>query len=380
MLRFEPNGHRREVDFGPPPVAARAFHRRLPGYAPGPLRALPGIAAELGLGKLWLKDESERFGLPAFKPLGASWACYRVCVERLGFEPAWTTLDELREAVAPLRPLAFVSATDGNHGRAVARVARWLGFEARIFVPKGTAAARISGIESEGATVTVVDGSYDDAVTVAAGEAGAHALVISDTSWPGYTQVPSWITEGYETIFAETDEALAAIRERQPDIVVVQIGVGALAMAAAVHYRQDADGPRMLGIEPETVACVLESVVAGEIVSVPGPHESLMAGLNCGTPSLIAWPVMRDAFDAFCSIDDSYVKDAMRRLAAAGVVSGETGASGLAAILALRESADAWASLGLDGSSVLVLSTEGATDPANYGRITGRTPEQVRAG
>ena len=109
MLRFEPNGHRREVDFGPPPVAARAFHLRLPGYAPGPLRALPGIAAELGLGKLWLKDESERFGLPAFKPLGASWACYRVCVERLGFEPAWTTLEELREAVAPLRPLAFVT-------------------------------------------------------------------------------------------------------------------------------------------------------------------------------------------------------------------------------------------------------------------------------
>ncbi|MEX0750252.1 MAG: pyridoxal-phosphate dependent enzyme [Dehalococcoidia bacterium] len=189
---FNPHARERIVERGSGREPMR-FHERLPGYAPTPLVAAPGLAERLGVASVLVKDESSRLGLPAFKLLGASWATYQLAIRRLGHEPQWRTLDELRAHFAVLRPLALTTATDGNHGRAVAHVARLFGFEARIFVPAGTAQARIDAIASEGATVTVVDGSYDDAVRRAAEEAGDRCIVVSDTSWPGYTEVAAWV-------------------------------------------------------------------------------------------------------------------------------------------------------------------------------------------
>jgi diaminopropionate ammonia-lyase len=355
------NPGRRARAAGAVPTDPTAFHRRLPDYAVTPLVAAAGLASELGLSDLRVKVESSRLGLPAFKMLGASWATYRVLVERLGAEPAWSDVEELRIALAPLGRLSLAAATDGNHGRAVARMARLLGYGARIFVPAGTVPARIEGIASEGAEVTVVDGSYDDAVAISAAEASDDVLVISDTSWEGYTQVPSWVIEGYSTIAAEVDEQFDGAR---PDVVVVQMGVGALAAAMVEHF---AAGAAMVAVEPTQAACGLRSAEAGHPVEVPGPHDSIMAGLNCGTVSVVAWPTVAGGIDVFVAVDDAAAERAMRDLASIGVVAGETGAAGLAGLRALVESGAS--PVALEGRSALVICTEGATDPAAYGRI-----------
>jgi diaminopropionate ammonia-lyase len=343
--------------------APLAFHRRLPGYAPTPLVSAPTLAGQLGLARLWVKVESSRMGLPSFKVLGASWAVYRLVLRELAgigvAAPAWSDLDELRDAVTPLRPVTLAAATDGNHGRAVARMARLLGVSARIFVPDDMVPARIAGIESEGADVVIVPGSYDDAVRVSAAEPGV--LVVSDTSWEGYTDVPSWVIAGYSTVFAEVDDQLTG---EPPDVVVVQMGVGALAAATVDAY---AGRSRVVAVEPASAACGLRSAAHGGPVTVPGPHDSMMAGLNCGEVSLVAWPTVAAGVDTFVAIDDSGVGPAMRDLAAIGVVAGETGAAGLAGLRALVGAAGD----DLDGASVLLLCTEGATDPVAYERIVG---------
>jgi diaminopropionate ammonia-lyase len=360
-------------------------HRRLPGYAATPLREAPELATELGIGRLLVKDESSRLGLPAFKILGVAWACYQALQQRLEHPvQPWRTVEELAAQLAMLRPLTLAAATDGNHGRAVARMAALLGLEAQIFVPAGTAAARIAAIEQEGALCSVVDGGYDDAVARSAQEASQRCLVISDTSWPGYVDIPRWVIEGYSTICFEVDDQLAAGRLPTPDLVVAQIGVGALAAALARHYRgaSGSQGPRLLGVEPLTAACVLESVAAGAPVVLPGEQNSIMAGLNCGTPSPIAWPYVSGGYDVFCAVGDDRARQAMRDLAAAGVVAGETGAAGLAGLTAVcTEPAAAAARSALQigpGSCVLVLCTEGATDPASYWEIVGRSAADVR--
>ena len=362
------------------PGDAFAFHHRLPGYAPTPLvEASAGLAARFGIARLLIKDESSRLGLPSFKLLGASWATYCLLVERLGHEPAWTTIDELASAIAPLRPLELVTATDGNHGRAVARVARLLGLSAHVFVVEGTATARIEAIEGEGATVDQVAGDYDEAVrrsASVAAAAGERALLVSDTSWEGYTETPRRVIDGYTTIFREVDDALVddALVDGQPDVVVVPVGVGALAAAACSHYRTGpGPGPVIVAVEPEDADCVLRSVEAGRPTTVSGPHRSMMVGLNCGTPSLVAWPLLAAGLDWCVAVEDERAASAMRLLAAEGVVAGETGAAALAGLDAL-----AGAGVGLTpDATVLVVCTEGATDPANYTRIVGRAPESV---
>jgi diaminopropionate ammonia-lyase len=361
-----------------PPRAPLALHRRLPGYAVTPLREAPALARATGVGRVWVKDESWRLGLPAFKILGASWAAYRAVVERLGRDPEpWASLDGLRRTLAPLRPLTLAAATDGNHGRAVARMAALLGFGADIYVPRGTVAARIAAIESEGARVTVVDGDYDAAVVTAAATATERCLVIADTAWPGYQQVPTWVVDGYATIFWEVDDQFAALGAGGPDVVVVPVGVGALAAAAARHYRRRGQDGRacLVGVEPLAAACVLRSLRAGRIVTVPGPHDSIMAGLNCGTPSLVAWPSLRAGLDAVVAVADERARQAMRDLAAAGIVAGESGAAplaGLAELTAGPGAGELRSALGLGAdASVLLLSTEGATDPNAYRQIVG---------
>ena len=384
-IRTLVNTDAREVLGGPAPDRAPlAFHRRLPGYQETPLVDAPGIAKALGVGKVWVKDESARLGLPAFKVLGASWAVYKALEERLpgGAFGNWETIEELEEKLEPLRPLDLVAATDGNHGRALARVAGLLGLGARIFVPEEMVDARREAIAGEGAEVVVVTGTYDEAVARSYEEAGERSLVVSDMSWPGYERIPSWVIEGYSTMLWEIDDELERRGEAGPDLVVVQVGVGAFAAAVTRHFRvpQRSRHPKLLGVEPASAACLLESVAAGRIVSVPGPHDSIMAGLNCGRPSLVAWPTVSRGIDVLVAVDDEPAREAMRLTAASGIVSGETGAAGLGGLLELLrrggESPDqeekARRTLGVGRESrVLLFNCEGATDPDRYRELVG---------
>ncbi len=363
------------ADLGPVDRAPLEFHRRLPDYAVTPLVDAPALADRLGVGKVWVKDESWRLGLPAFKILGASWAVYKALEAHSGgIIGGWDDLDGLKERLSPLLPLTLAAATDGNHGRAVARMAKLLGLEAHIFVPADMVPARVEAIESEGAEVTVVHGTYDEAVARSAEEANERCLVISDTSWPGYVDVPTWVVEGYSTILWEVSDELERRGEEGPTLVVAQIGVGAFAAAVARHFRSSGVSPRpkMLGVEPTRAACMLASVEAGKIVHLPGPHVSIMAGLNCGAPSVVAWPTVSQGVDVFVAVEDEWSRRAMRVLADSGIVAGETGAAGLAGLLALMEEA-AEATRGPLGISretrVLLFNCEGATDPGSYERI-----------
>jgi diaminopropionate ammonia-lyase len=229
-----------------------------------------------------------------------------------------------------------------------------------------------------------VDGGYDDAIRRSAQDASERCLIISDTSWEGYDQVPAWVIEGYSTVFEEIEEQLDA--RPAPDMVVVPIGVGALAAAVVRHYWSALSSsgsarsrPRIVGVEPTSAACVLESVAAGEIITLDHPQDSIMAGLNCATPSLIAWPAVSRGIDAYVAVPDAQVPEAMRLLAADGIVAGETGAGGLAGMLALArepQTDEARRTLGLGPASrVLLLCTEGATDPEAYERLTARATE-----
>lgn len=360
----------------PPATAAQGFHRTLPGYRQTPLRPLPATATRLGLGAVWLKDESGRLGLPAYKVLGAVWATWRVLQRRLGLE-RWESLDALRLKLTGYPRLRLVTATDGNHGRGVARTARWLGCEAEVYVPAGTAPSRIEGIRSEGARVVEVAGTYDAAVAAADAVRGEGVLQIQDHGFPGYEEIPQWVAEGYETIFSEADEQLREAGGMTPDAVVVQIGVGTLASAVVRHYRRTGleHRPALIGVEPTGAACVLRSILAGTPVMLEATaHSSIMAGLNCGTPSSAAWPDLRDGMDAFIAVEDEMARAAMRELASAGIVAGESGAAGLAGLheLMANHASTARARLGLGPESrVLLISTEGATDPVAYRRIVG---------
>ena len=309
----------------PAPTQARDFHATLPGYAPTPLTELPALAAELGAGRLFVKDESSRLGLPAFKALGASWAVHRVLEGRTG-------------------QVTLTTATDGNHGRAVARMAGLFHQRAHVFVPRTVHPQAIEAIKAEGAEVTVVDGSYDDAVSLAA---KADGVLVQDMGWPGYEEIPAWIVEGYGTLCTEIDDQLG----EEPDLVVVPVGVGSFAQAVITHYRGRAARTRLLAVEPETAACVLASLEAGELTTVP-TSDTIMAGLNCGTPSATAWPFLHHGLDAAVAVSDADCVRAMRDLTALGVHSGPCGAAPLAGLRAARRE------LG-DLGTVVLISTEG---------------------
>ncbi|WP_418961169.1 diaminopropionate ammonia-lyase [Streptomyces tritici] len=337
----------------PVPADVRDFHRTLPGYSPTPLRELPELAEELGVGRVFVKDESSRLGLPAFKALGASWAVHRTLAERAA---------RTGERV----PVTLVTATDGNHGRAVARTARLLGQHAHVFVPRGVHPEAVAAIAGEGAEVSRVEGPYDEAVRRAAAAAERpDAVLVQDTAWPGYERIPGWIVEGYSTLCAEVDEQLAAAGAVEgPTLVAVPVGVGSLAQAVVTHYRsRSADqGPALLAVEPEVAACVLQSLAAGEPVSV-ATGDTTMAGLNCGTPSSIAWPYLYGGLDAAIAVSDAAGARAAADLAALGVSSGPCGAASLAGLRAALTGVGAderRTALGLETSSVVVLlSTEG---------------------
>jgi diaminopropionate ammonia-lyase len=355
--------------------AVRAFHASLPGYAPTPLTEVPALAGELGAGRVFVKDESSRLGLPAFKVLGASWAIHQVLTgEPVAGGPAGPAppgaLARLRAAAAHRPGLIFVTATDGNHGRAVARMARLTATPARVFVPAVTGPATRAAIASENAEVTQINGTYDDAVASARQWALGHpgAALIQDTAWPDYEQVPTWIVEGYSTLFAELDAQLAAAGADPPALVAVPVGVGSLLQAAVMYYRaRDGQGDVVvLSVEPDTAACLLASLRAGRPATIPTAN-TIMAGLNCGTISSSAWPYLSEGLDAAVAVTDDAARRAAADLAAAGISSGPSGAASLAgarAALTGPGSPGRRADLGVGSASVIVLlNTEAAQPP-----------------
>jgi diaminopropionate ammonia-lyase len=342
----------------PPPPAAARFHAGLPSYVPTPLVDAPALAAEWGVRRVAVKDESARLGLPAFKALGVSYAIHRVISERAG--RSVTTLDGLRAVLAELPALELVTATDGNHGRALARFARLLGMPARVFVPDAVETPTIEAIRAEGATVTVLAEDYDTAVRRATedGEARERAVLVQDTAWAGYEDIPRTIVEGYSTMFVEVDRQL----DGPPALVVVPMGVGSLAQAVVTHYKSRTTGGRtaLLGVEPGSAACIQASLRAGHLCSVP-TGKTIMMGLNCGTPSSLAWPYLRDGLDAAITVSDAQAAAAVRELAALGVDAGACGAACLPAARVVLSDPDSRTALGLGhDSAVVLLSTESA--------------------
>ncbi|QGK69586.1 diaminopropionate ammonia-lyase [Allosaccharopolyspora coralli] len=352
----------------PPPGDVLTFHARLPDSSPTPLVELPGVADQLGVRRLFVKDKSTRLGLPAFKALGVFYAIYRVVSERTGGAVTPPTIDALRHRVASEGSFELVTATDGNHGRALARMARLIGLPAKIFVPAVVDAPAVHAIRDEGASVTVLEADYDETVRHAAADAARpDAVLVQDTSWPGYETTPQWIVDGYSTLFAEIDVQLASVDETGPNALAVPVGVGSLAQAAVTHYRsQNRTGipTALIGVEPDTAACVQHSLSRSEITSV-GTGATIMAGLNCGTPSTLAWPYLRHGLDAAMTVTDGESRAAVTDLAGLGVSSGPCGAAALAAVRTLfsDEAEQIRATLGLDNTStVALLSTEGHRD------------------
>ncbi len=353
---------------------ARAEIASWDGYAPTPLVALPGVAARLGLGSVHIKDESPRFGLGSFKALGGAYAVLgvlRQALARAGVAAHVTTaalVDGLHAAA--VRSVTVCCATDGNHGRSVAWGAQRFGAACCIFVHETVSQGRVDAIAAYGATIRRVPGTYDDAVHAATAAAEREGwFVVSDTSWPGYTEIPREVMQGYRLM---ADEALDQV-PAPPSHVVIQAGVGGVAAAVAVQMRTRLPSvPRLIVVEPDRAACLFASAEAEAPVTVGGALDTIMAGLACGEPSLLAWQELDRSADAFLSIPDAAAIDAMRTLAAAGVVSGESGAAGLAGLTLAAADPGCRAALHLGPDSrVLLFSTEGATDPALYARLVG---------
>lgn len=354
-----------------PRFTSAGFHKSIPGFVPTPLREAETAAARLGVRSVWVKDESMRLGMPAFKILGASWATYRALMAHLGLpEHRKPTLAKLKKAVAESgRPLHLVAATDGNHGRAVARMAREIGLPCTIFVPQGTVRSRIKAIARNGADVIMVDGNYDEAIAASAALANENHVVISDTSWEGYTDVPRWVIDGYQTMLKEVIDLIDEGMVPEPSVVVAQMGVGAFSSAVASAFAHR-PARLLVGAEPTVADCLASSIEAGGDLTVIAetPYTS-MAGLNCGTPSVVAWDVNRSTFGAFATVDDADAEEATRVLHEDWIDAGESGAAGLAALL--RHGGE----LGLrPEDDVLIFVTEGITDPTNFARIIG--PEE----
>ena len=361
--------------------AVREFHRSFPMYVPTPLAKLPETARMLGIGQIYVKDESHRFGLNAFKVLGGSYAIGNILARKLGKSLSETGYDVLTaaETKEKLGDITFITATDGNHGRGVAWTANTLGQKSVVHMPRGSAEERLANIRLAGADADIIDGNYDDAVRLSRKEAEENGwVVVQDTSWPGYEEIPRWIMQGYCTMGLEAYEQLP----QKPTHIFLQAGVGSMAAAIAALFASayGKDRPRIIIVEPEQADCFYRTAKAddGALHIVTGDMITIMAGLACGEPCSLAWEILKDCADHFIAFPDWAAAKGMRILGNPlgtdhRVISGESGASAfgcMAAILTEPSLADVKQELGLDETSrVLFFSTEGATDKENYRRI-----------
>lgn len=376
MLRLVTNNNQQPLTYDPIDLdRIKQFHHSLPGYQPTELIALDNLAQNLKLKSIHIKDESTRLGLKAFKAMGASYAIYRFI--KKSFEQKYGVFFQLEQLydksiLSDLNLPPLCTATDGNHGRAVAWMAHLLGLPAIIYIPENTVSARIENIRKEDAKVIIVEGGYDETVRRCAKDAGQFGYqVIADTAYDNYTEIPQYITEGYLTLLDEIDHKI------EFDYIFVQCGVGSFAAAVVIYYKMIKKGttPKIVLVEPTNSACVYDSFVEGNISVGKGSLETIMAGLNCGTPSTIAWPILRDGVDYFLTIDDSFAEKAMRQYFYPlgydrKITSGESGSAGLAALLALNETGR-MAEIGLNqNTKILLFNTEGDTDPENFKKIT----------
>jgi diaminopropionate ammonia-lyase len=350
-----------------------------------PLHALPGLARQLGLGSLHLKDEGFRLGLGSFKALGGAYALMVLVQEeaerRLGHPVSIDALmsDEVRAVAANM---TFACATDGNHGRSVAQGAQLMGAKAKIFVHSGVSEARIAAIAAFGAEMVRVKGNYDDSVAEASRVAAEMGwTVLSDTSWPGYEYIPGLVSQGYTAMVREILSELPA----PPTHVFLQAGVGGFAAAVAGHMAVVLGDkrPHVTVVDPARAACLYESAKAGKPVKVAESESTVMAMLECYEPSLVAFRILSRVADGFMTVDESSAPAVMQRLASPvdddpAVVAGESGGAGLAGVIDVLRDPELARKIGLGLTSrVLVINTEGATDPALYERIVGRSPAAV---
>ena len=355
-----------------------AFHRSIPGYAPTEMVSLSALARELGVEALYVKDESSRFGLNAFKSLGSSYCVASLISEKLGMPTRYESVVSA-EAKENVQGMTLITATDGNHGRRVAWTAKLLGLKSVVLMPKGTALERLQNIQKLGADASITDLVYDDTVKLAAKMAEENNwLLVQDTAWDGYEDIPLRIMQGYLTMALEAVEALP----KAPTHLFLQAGVGSMAAAVAAFFVEyyGKDCPKVIVVEPEGANCFYETARAadGGIHPYVGDMHSIMAGLCCGVPSKSAWSILKETADFYVSMPDYVAADGMRILGAPlpgdhRVVSGESGAStfGLTAdLLRDKRYQTVKEMLGLnEASRVLCISTEGATDRENYRRI-----------
>ena len=361
---------------------ARAFHKSFPQYSVTPLANLNNMAEFLGLKSLFVKDESYRFGLNAFKVLGGSFAMARYIAEQLGKDVSqvdynYLTSDKLKNEFGRA---TFFTATDGNHGRGVAWAANRLGQKAVVLMPKGTVKSRFDNIAKEGADVTIEDVNYDECVRKAnqMAEQTEHGIMVQDTAWDGYEKIPAWIMQGYGTMASEAAEQITD----RPTHIFIQAGVGSLAGAVQGYFANlyKDNPPKVIIMEAQAADCLYQSAKAGDgkIRFVDGDLNTIMAGLACGEPNTISFDILKNHSAFFVSCPDWVSEKGMRMLAApikgdVQVTSGESGAVGMGLIYTLMknpEYKELKNAIGLDeNSSVLMFSTEGDTDPENYKKI-----------
>jgi len=370
----------------------RQFHRTMPTYRATPLVALDQLARTLGVSDLRVKDESKRFGLKAFKGLGASYAICATLAEHFNMSPPLNFTDfnqpDLRRA---LSQVTLMSASDGNHGRAVAWMASQIGCRSRILLPHGTATCRLDAIRAIGGEAVVVDGNYDDAVRLAARDADDQGgILIQDTAWEGYEAIPRRIMQGYLTLF---DEAFEQMGSTGPTHLFVPCGVGALAAALQAYLVQKFTDhrPILVVIEAAAADCYFRSMTAGghTIVPVKGHLTTRMAGLACGEPTRPGWEILRRYADGFASCQDAIAEAGMQRLAFPlppdpPIESGDCGAVSMGCLghMMQPEAGQPWqARLGLQPESrILLISTEGATDRASYEQAIRHLPNDTPTG
>jgi len=375
---------------------AISFHRTFPDYQPTPLRQLSKLANNLGVGGIYVKDESYRFGLNAFKALGGSYAIGRYLAQRLNKDINELPFEVLTspEVKEQLGDITFATTTDGNHGRGIAWTARQLRQKSVVYMPKGSSQYRLERIRSEGAFAEITDMNYDDAVRMTAEESEKHGwVVVQDTAWEGYEEIPTWIMQGYGTMSAESLEQLNTLGIEKPTHIFVQAGVGALAGSVQGYFTSlfKENCPKIVIVEADQADCLYKSALAadGKPRVVGGEMATVMAGLACGEPNPIGWNILRDYSDMFVSSPDWVAAKGMRVLANPllgdpKVISGESGAvtTGLLSAIMIDDSfKEAREVLQLDKTShVLVFNTEGNTDPFKYRSIVwdGELPSAGR--